>query len=453
MGGESRLGPWEFEWFGPSAVRAEGGLTLPRADGTWAATLLFPAAGPGLIDLRPLLAEVAAGIIADEQGLRRADECLPLRELLSADGFDQLCKALYRFLWRQARRPANLSFAGIKAMPSERIWTDPDQRLVRVWFATNRRPIEAQGMVVGFNPDQSADRLSYGACEVFIPKSHKPGSTGSAWWRRLIRLEADDSLEVHSTYPVAQEAFWAGLQQRLGQWWNPGERNLFVLIHGFNVGFDEAAIRAAQLGYDLKLPGEIAFYSWPSNGSVINYPADEATITASVGHIAEFLQQLTAQSGAERIHLFVHSMGNRGFLGALERLAATQRPRLRLGQVFFCAPDEDVRTFADKTGQFPSDSENRTLLVSEQDRAVAASKWLHRHHRVGLIPPVIEFPGIETIAVQGFGILDLGHGYFAEAESVILDIREAIASQRHAADREFPQAVTEGDYYTIDIRQ
>ena len=41
----------------------------------------------------------------------------------------------------------------------------------------------------------------------------------------------------------------------------------------------------------------------------------------------------------------------------------------------------------------------------------------------------------------------------AEAERVILDLREAIASQRHAADRELPQAATEGDYYTIDIRQ
>jgi len=143
-------------------------------------------------------------------------------------------------------------------------------------------------------------------------------------------------------------------------------------------------------------------------------------------------------------------MGNRGFLSALERLVATDQPELRLGQVFFRAPDEDVRTFADKTGQFPHHSENRSLLVSADDRAVALSKWLHKHDRVGLIPPVSDFPGIEALVVEGFGILDLGHGYFAEAEAVILDLREAIASRRHAADRERPRLVD--GHYRIDIR-
>ena len=447
-------------WFGQSTIHAEGSLTLSRSTNSLAATI----SDSFVIDLRPLLAEI--GAIADEQRFRQADEFLLLRELLTDAGFDELCEALYHFLWRETCTLKTSPTGELKSLSIgyyrnqemevtwERIWTDPDQRLVRVWFATNRKPLpEASGQLPerppGFSTTESADQLSYGICEVFIPKSHKPGSTGTAWWRRLIRLEADDSLQLRGTYPVARDIFWAGLHQRLDQWWAPGERNLFVLIHGFNVGFDEAAIRAAQLGYDLKLPGEIAFYAWPSNGSLADYPADEATIGASVGHIAEFLQQLSEQSGAERIHLFVHSMGNRGFLGALERLAADHQPELRLGQVFFCAPDEDARIFRDKTGRFPHHSENRSLLVSAADRAVAASKWLHQHDRAGLIPPVNEFPGIETLAVEGFGILDLGHGYFAEAEPVILDIREAIDSRRHAADRALPRAVN--GHYVIDI--
>ena len=75
---------------------------------------------------------------------------------------------------------------------------------------------------------------------------------------------------------------------------------MFVLIHGFNVSFEEAAIRAAQIGYDLKVPGEMAFYSWPSHGSTAAYSADEATITASVPHIAQFLHELL--SGPGRMH-------------------------------------------------------------------------------------------------------------------------------------------------------
>ena len=185
------------------------------------------------------------------------------------------------------------------------------------------------------------------------------------------------------------------------------------------MSFAEAAVRAAQLGYDLKVPGEMAFFSWPSRGGVLDYSADEATITGSVDPLADFLEGLATRSGAERVHLFVHRMGNRGFLAALERLTARQRPALRLGQVFFCAPDEDVRTFADKTRRFPRVCENRTLLVSPDDRAVAVSRWKHQHNRAGLVPPVRSYAGIETLAVTGFGLLDLGHGYFAEARPVV----------------------------------
>ncbi|MCB1875304.1 MAG: hypothetical protein KDH88_04950 [Chromatiales bacterium] len=49
------------------------------------------------------------------------------------------------------------------------------------------------------------------------------------------------------------------------------------------------------------------------------------------------------------------------------------------------------------------------------------------------------YAGIETISVQGFGILELGHGYFAEAEPVIDDIKEAIAERRPAAQRSIPR--------------
>ncbi len=225
-------------------------------------------------------------------------------------------------------------------------------------------------VVERFDSEESAEGITYGVCNVFIPESHKPGSTGTAWWRRWIRLEADDSLRVHGIHALPRDVFWAGLANKLETWWHPGQRNMFVLIHGFNVSFEEAAIRAGQIGYDLKFPGEIAFYSWPSHGSAATYSADEATITASVPHIAQFLHELSERSGAERIHLFVHSMGNRGFLSALQELVADRRPNLRLGQVFFCAPDENVRTFRHTVNKYPHQFERRTLLVSPDDQAV-----------------------------------------------------------------------------------
>jgi esterase/lipase superfamily enzyme len=455
----------KFQWFGKSAIRAEGSRELSLGEGKAPAgpsgvdrlgrslALLsmepLPNTNVFLIDLYPLLTEIAAGTISGEEGFQAADEFLLLRDLLTDDEFDELCETLYHYLWREAQQ--GLRLEGVQKGDDGKVWIDPDRRLVRVWFATNRKPVEADDPMQRFASEESVDENTYGRCKVFIPQSHKPGSIGTPWWRRWIRFEADDSLRVHGTATLPRDLFWADLANKLETWWRPDQRNVFVFIHGFNVSFEEAAIRAAQIGYDLKVPGEMAFYSWPSQGSPAAYSADEATITASVPQIAQFLHELSEKSGAERIHLFVHSMGNRGFLNALEELVADRRPNLRLGQVFFCAPDVDVRTFKHKASKYPHESERRTLLVSPDDRPVFLSRWKHKHDRVGYVPPVTIVEGIETIKIGGFGLLDLGHGYFASAGPVIQDIREAIETGRPADERTIPQAFK--DHFVIDIRQ
>src|SRR5262245_31066233 len=100
-----------------------------------------------------------------------------------------------------------------------------------------------------------------------------------------------------------------------------------VFLHGFNVTFEDAAIRAAQIGFDLKVLGATAFFSWPSRGRVTAYPADEATIEASEPAIADFLVDFAANCGAEKVHLIAHSMGNRGLLRALQRIAGNVKTR------------------------------------------------------------------------------------------------------------------------------
>jgi esterase/lipase superfamily enzyme len=59
------------------------------------------------------------------------------------------------------------------------------------------------------------------------------------------------------------------------------ERDALIFVHGYNVSFQEAALRAAQIGFDLSVKGAMAFFSWPSQGATAHYSADEATIEAS----------------------------------------------------------------------------------------------------------------------------------------------------------------------------
>ena len=74
-------------------------------------------------------------------------------------------------------------------------------------------------------------------------------------------------------------------------------------------------------------------------------PADEATIEASERAITEFLIDFTTNCGAEKVHVIAHSMGNRGLLRALQRIAASAetRTRIKFGQIFLAAPDVGPR--------------------------------------------------------------------------------------------------------------
>ena len=120
-----------------------------------------------LIDLQPLLAEIATDTISSQEDFQAADEFLLLRDLLADDEFEKLCETLYHFLWSEAQRGAES--AVVQKGDEGKIWVDPDGRLVRVWFATNRKPVESDDLVVRFDSEQSADDLTYGVCNVFIP--------------------------------------------------------------------------------------------------------------------------------------------------------------------------------------------------------------------------------------------------------------------------------------------
>lgn len=203
-----------------------------------------------------------------------------------------------------------------------------------IFFGTNRAVRDPNQVAGGFS-SRRAPTTSYGRCEVWIPRAHCFGETGSSWWRRWKRLEfSDDHLRLNSTAPLSETDFWAALRSEMAN--AEGHRpHGLVFLHGYNVGFEKAAIGAAQMGFDLGVSGATAFFSWPSQGSWWGYPADAAAIEASEDAITRFLVAFVRQSGAAVVHLVAHSMGNRGLLRALQRLSgdAELRAGVRFGQI------------------------------------------------------------------------------------------------------------------------
>jgi esterase/lipase superfamily enzyme len=304
-----------------------------------------------------------------------------------------------------------------------------------VWYGTNRRPNDPGDVGKGYSAARD-NVVHYGSCRVFIPQSHKIGSIGSPWWKRLLTW-TDDRLRLLSVEEIEGGAYWSGIGAQLAAI-GTDERSALIFVHGYNVSFQEAALRAAQIGFDLSVKGAMAFFSWPSQGSTGAYPADEATIEASEGVIADFMTDFAERSGATAVHIIAHSMGNRGVLRAVNRIAAQAQRRTGkpFGQIILAAADVDADVFRQLSTAYARVASRTTLYVSKRDLAVEASRWLHNFPRAGLMPPTLVLPGIDTINVTNVDLTMLGHGYVADARDVLIDMH-ALITQGAAPDKRF----------------
>lgn len=266
--------------------------------------------------------------------------------------------------------------------------------------------------------------LVVGKCKVSIPGNHQHGELESA---SLLKFEFAEDSEKHivlrDTQPLEKSEFLNDLRGALGQRGN----SLLVFIHGYNVSFEDAARRTAQMSYDLEFSGAAAFYSWPSQDNWYKYQLDSKNIQLSVKLIRQFLTELANESGAESIHLVAHSMGNVGLTEALVGIETQAKPLFN--QVVLAAPDIDADIFRQNIApEIVGKAENMTLYTSQSDLALLASRYFNSGKRVGESQAGVQFDGIDMIDASAVDTSLLGHNYYGE-NSVLADLRELLQAR------------------------
>jgi esterase/lipase superfamily enzyme len=315
-----------------------------------------------------------------------------------------------------------------------------------LWYGTNRKPkpIDANGVFKGFSR-QGEDRIHYGTCEVVVKKTHKFGSD-----EEFQKLSTNNTwLDRASLQQMIEEDFWASIQSNLAKI-DPGKRNALVFIHGYHVSFESAAKTAAQLGCDLKIP-MTAFYSWPSKGRLLGYGADGSSIDASEHHIAYFLSEFVKVAQADRVHIIAHSMGNRGLLRSIDKIAKefVGKPK-PFEQIILAAPDVEQTLFKNNATAYQSIADRTTLYVSRKDKALRASSWMNGNARTGFSPPITIVPTIDTIDVSNTDLSSLGHGYCMEDRDVLRDMHSLLNKNQPPESRGLGSGVYEAQkYWTI----
>lgn len=288
-------------------------------------------------------------------------------------------------------------------------------------------------------PEPGQSPVTYGTCDVAIPKSHKVGELEEPGWFETER--PDRHVMLLSLDTQTHDAFFASLKERFA-----GKRQCFLFVHGFNVSFKNAARRTAQIAYDLRFDGIPIFYSWPTavvgetSFSPTAYTEAENNAIWARYHFADFLHDVIRRAAPEVLHIVAHSMGNRIVADALVDIGPRLTPEERavLSEIVLTAPDIDADTFKTQIAPRLSAVVPRiSLYASDKDQALNLSKTVHQLPRIGETRAAIPMPvpGIEVIDATEAKTDYFGHNYYGDAEAIIADILVATRARRSARER------------------
>ena len=305
--------------------------------------------------------------------------------------------------------------------------------LAATCIVAGRTDIEKRG--VTYTGDRGT--LARGVCEVTVPDKHQKGAVERP---SLLRFEIREDQREHIVLTSATELSDDEFSKRLkGTVSRAPERDLLVFIHGYNVDFESAVQRTAQIAVDLPFEGVPICYSWPSQGTLIGYSVDETNAAWTGTHLEEFLLELANESGADSINVIAHSMGNRPMTTAMQQIRWQWDSELDppFDRIVLAAPDVDADRFRRDLAPSLLEVANQvTLYASSDDQALVASKQVHGYPRAGESGAhIVVVPGIETIDVSGIDLSLLGHSYYGDNASMLRDLYEVVRARLPAPRR------------------
>jgi esterase/lipase superfamily enzyme len=308
---------------------------------------------------------------------------------------------------------------------------------VVVSFATDRNLMGQQGGRVRFGGLRSA--LVYGRAEVTFPANHTIGEVERPEiWE--VRENPTRHVVIRRSGLLDSTAWMDGIRRRTER--SP-KRRLFLFVHGYNVPFDDAVRRTAQITYDVQFDGPALLFSWPSAGRTLGYWEDETSVRYAEPHLEAVLRDVLAKSGAQEVYIVAHSMGNRLVTAVVPTIGRSDpAARRRIKDIILAAPDVDADVFRREIAPaLPQAGSHITLYASSKDWALTLSKTVHAGQaRAGDTSGRITIvPSIDTIDASSLSADFLGHSYVGSSGSVLADLRRLM----DADETPFQRGMTE----------
>lgn len=312
---------------------------------------------------------------------------------------------------------------------------------VPVFFGTDRKPTQVRQRV-SFGPDRSG-RVQLGRVFVTVPRNNRQTGQlnvpGSWSWLRGVPEGGDP--RRHFTIPASgvtlfdtEADFIAAVRDHVGSGNGTHKDHAFVYVHGYRVPWEFAAMRTAQIAYDLS-PNDAPFgtpflYSWPSQGAADAYITDLENSRIAIPHLKSFLEMVVSKTGASNVHVIAHSMGNYPVMHALSEISKST-PNVKFSQVILAAPDVEKGEFEDIAANVVKVAQGVTLYASSSDIALLVSRLVRKDKaRAGDAkdpPGPTVVAGIDTVDISrlstGFmSYFSWNHDKYADSPVLLNDI-------------------------------
>lgn len=232
------------------------------------------------------------------------------------------------------------------------------------------------------------------------------------------------------------------------EWFSAHNKNghVMVFVHGFNNLYEDAVFRFAQIVHDSDAQVTPVLFTWPSRAKVFDYNYDKESTNYSRSGLERLLQALQKNKGVTDITILAHSMGTWLAMEALRQMAIRDgRVAPKIENVVLASPDIDIDVFARQWSELGGAKPNFTIFVSQDDRALALSRFISGDvQRLGQVNPA-EPPYSVQFEKAGITVVDLtkvksgdrlNHGKFAESPEIVKLIGARLANGQTLTDSE-----------------
>lgn len=307
--------------------------------------------------------------------------------------------------------------------------------VVDMLVATSRLPSDDPATL--FSGERSV-QPSITDVAVSIP-SDKARAAGTVQWPKKLPPNPETDFAVVRVQPVAtvQEGHdWVRRHSAGG--------HAMVFIHGFNNTYEDSVFRFAQIVHDSGADVTPVLFTWPSRAKVFDYNYDKESTNYSRTSLENLLKALVEDKNVKDITILAHSMGTWLAMESIRQMAIRDGtlPK-KIENVILASPDIDVDVFARQWTELGAKKPNFTIFVSQDDRALALSRYISGDvQRLGQINPAEE-PYKSKLEAAGITVVDLtkvkstdrlNHGKFAESPEIVQLIGQRLVTGQTLTD-------------------